>query len=87
MFLFETFFVCFLIFETELKPARIVDSSLSSRSFLYSEIYDARLTYIYNILFFDGNIILEVLFLEVNLVCFQKWSCLQIVPFPSGRGA
>ena len=49
MFLFETFFVCFLIFEIELKPARFIDSSVSSRSFLYSEIYDAGLTYTYNI--------------------------------------
>ena len=26
---------------------------------------------------------LEVLFFEKNLVCFQKWSRLRIVPFPS----
>ena len=49
MFLFETFFVCFLIFEIELKPARFIDSSVSSRIFRYSEIFDAGLTYIYNI--------------------------------------
>ena len=49
MFLFETFFVCVLIFEIELKPARFVDSSVSARILLYSEIYDAGLTYIYNI--------------------------------------
>ena len=48
MFLSETFFVCFLIFEIELKPARFVDSSVSLRIFLYLEIYDAGLTYIYN---------------------------------------
>ena len=49
MFLFETFFVCVPIFEIELKPARFVDSSVSARILLYSEIYDAGLTYIYNI--------------------------------------
>ena len=49
MFLFEALFVCFLIFEIELKPAWLVDSSVSSRIFLYSEIYDAGLTYICNI--------------------------------------
>ena len=50
MFLFETFFVCYLINEIEsVKLARFVDSSVSSRIFLYSEIYDAGLTYIYNI--------------------------------------
>ena len=26
---------------------------------------------------------LEILFFEKNLVCFQKWSRLRIVPFPS----
>ena len=30
---------------------------------------------------------LEVLFFENNLVCFQKWSSLRIVPFPSARRA
>ena len=49
MFLSKTFFVCFVIFEIELKPARFVDSSVSLRIVLYSEIYDAGITYIYNI--------------------------------------
>ena len=88
MFLFETFFVCFLIsFEIELKPARFVDSSVSSRIFLHSEIYDARLTYyIYNISFFDDNIFRGIFFRK-NLVCFQKWSRPRIIPFPSVRRA
>ena len=38
-FLFETFFVCFLIFEIELKPARFIDSSVSSRIFLSYETF------------------------------------------------
>ena len=33
--------------------------------------------------FFNGRISLEVLFFGKNLVCFQKWSRLRIVPFPS----
>ena len=62
MFLFETFFVCFRIFEIELKPPRFVDSSVSSRISLYLEVYDAGLTYIYNILFFDDNIFRGIIF-------------------------
>ena len=46
---FRNFLCLFPYFEIELKPARFIDSSVSSRSFLYSEIYDAGLTYIYNI--------------------------------------
>ena len=61
-FLLETFFVCFRIFEIELKPARFIDSSVSSRIFLCSKIYDARLTYIYNIQFFDDNIFRGIIF-------------------------
>ena len=62
MFLFETFFVCFFIFEIELKPATFIDSSVSSRIFLYSEIYDAGLTYIHNNYFFDDNIFRGIIF-------------------------
>ena len=62
MFLFEAFFVCFLIFEIKLKPARFIDSSVSSRIFFYSEIYDHGLTYIYNIYFFDDNIFRGIIF-------------------------
>ena len=80
MFLFETFFVCFLIFETELKPARFIDSSVSSRIFFYSEIYDHGLTFIYNIYFFDDIIFRSIIFRkEVSL--FSKMAQAKNDPF------
>ena len=36
----------------------------------------------FTIINFLMAISLEVLFFEKNLVCFQKWSRLRIVPFP-----
>ena len=80
MFLFEAFVVCFLIFEIELKPARFIDSSVSSRIFFYSEIYDHGLTFIYNINFFDDIIFRSIIFRkEVSL--FSKMAQAKNDPF------
>ena len=75
MFLFEAFFVCFLIFKIELKPARVIDSS--TRKFMIMDLLT------FTILIFLMTISLEVLFFGKNLVCFQKWSRLRMIPFPS----
>ena len=86
MFLFKTFFLCFLIFEIELKPARFVNL-LSAWEFSCTRKCMMLGLLTFTTLKFLMTIYLEVLLFEKNTVCFQKWSRLQIVPFPSVRQA
>ena len=85
MFLFETFFVCSLIFETELKNWPGSLTLLSAREFSSNRKFMMLSLLTFTIFNFGMAVSLEVLilFFEKNLVCFQKWSRLRIVPFPS----
>ena len=86
MFLFETFFVSFLIFEIELEQPGSL-TLLSAREFSSTRKFMMMGLLTFTIFNYLMTISLEVLFFEKNLGCFQKWSRLRIVPFPSVRRA
>ena len=84
MFLFETFFVCSLIqFWNWIKNRPGSLTLLLAREFSSNRKFMMLSLLTFTIFNFLIAISLEVLFFKKNLVCFQKWSRLQIVPFPS----
>ena len=59
---------------------------LSAREFSSTRKFMIMGLFTVTIFIFLMTISLEVFFFEKNLVCFQKWSRLKMVTFPSARG-